>query len=456
YIGREKMHLMKKLFLSIVLGLSAYCQQRENPYRAEGTAQMMGHLDSLKQLRTDANRLAKTASTPVEFCTVAELYKRLGDPRAPQYYRKAIDRDPDEPAYELFFGDYLRLYRGADQRPLFPEAEKHLLAAQEKLNRLKRNPATMRDWDSSTTDRVKRSLTSLYERDGFHVAKRTPKGEPPRDSVERPWLFFSPDFRGERSTADLDRSSDVRDLTSAALFSQNCLTPPLRRLCSVLTEAQLAGIARIVAPLEGDGTLRIRYGNAPVLDVFASGRHTGDAQITNFFKPDEFNNLNLSDFGLRIEKPFVIVGTADALVRFTFNRVNREGLIEFHPTAEERINQYQADGALSHYLGPDRVNLSYTYIRQNIDPTPFLERRYRELMGGTVTYQLFRPLALPGRDVNSGLGRHFEPRGIDLLAGVLNDREQFRSQGQPDVFITRGDYFVGLIARGLGRVDATI
>ncbi len=39
-------------------------------------------------------------------------------------------------------------------------------------------------------------------------------------------------------------------------------------------------MARVVTPLEGEGTLRIRYGSAPVVDVFASGRHTDNAQTT--------------------------------------------------------------------------------------------------------------------------------------------------------------------------------
>src|SRR5258708_24405594 len=131
---------------------------------------------------------------------------------------------------------------------------------------------------------------------------------------------------------------------------------------------------------------------------------------SNFFKPDSFNSLTLVDFGARVAKPFVIAGTTDALLSFTLSHINREGLIEFNAKAEERIDQYEASGAISHYLGPDRINLSYTYVRQHIDPMPFLERRYRQLMGSTFTYQLFRPLPLPGRDINSGLGRHFDAR----------------------------------------------
>ena len=84
-----------------------------------------------------------------------------------------------EPAFELFYGDYLRLYRGAAQRPLFPEAEKHLLAGVEKLTQLSERAA----WDSETLQRLRHPLTALYERDRVHLASR--KGG--RDQSDVSW-----------------------------------------------------------------------------------------------------------------------------------------------------------------------------------------------------------------------------------------------------------------------------
>jgi len=116
--------------------------------------------------------------------------------------------------------------------------------------------------------------------------------------------------------------------------------------------------------------------------------------------------------------------------------------------------QYQAYGSLSHYLGPDRLNASYVYTRQNIDPSPYLERRDREMIGATVDYQIFRPLRLPDRNANSGFERHFETRGIDVLAGFLADHDRY--YGPTGDVIARHDYFVGLAAHGLGRVDVSV
>lgn len=449
------MYVQVRLFLFSIVTLAAAGQQHPDPYACEGGARDLGQTHSLAKLKAAAANLVAVAKTAKDFCTVAELYKRLGDGRAQEYYERAIGADSEEPAYELFFGDYLRLYHGAAQRPLFPEAEKHLIAGQAKLERLQRQPDQRRYWNATTADRLRRSLTALYERDGFQLAKRA-SSDGSDEGVRRPWLFFSTGARSERSTDDVDRTSDVRDLTAAALFSQNSLPGPSGRLGRPLTPEELMGLARIETPVEAEGNLRVRYGSAPVLDVFMTGRRTGDAEVTNFFKPDEFNTLKLIDFGARVEKPFGITETTDALVRFAYRRINREGLIEFQPNAEERLDQYELFGALSQYLGPDRINLSYTYVRQNIYPEPLdLAIRDRELMGGTLTYQLFRPLPLPGRTPNTGLGRHFESRGVDLFTGIFNDKERFPST-PADVFIRRRDYYIGIAARGIGRIDATL
>lgn len=393
------------------------------------------------------------------FCIRAELYKRLGDSRARINFEKAIDRAKAEPAFELFYADYLRLYRGAEQQPLFPAAEAHLQAGLAKVSAMSPEAFGQNPWNAETKQRLQRSLTALYERDGFQLARRKTAGSTTNQSVSQPWLFFSPKAQAERSTDDIGQAADVRDLTSAALFSQNSLPSPYGRLGRALTEDELGGMARVVTPVETDGTFRIRYDWAPVVDVSVTARQSADAEITNYFFPDAFNTFKLLDFGFNIQEPFTIGGATDALAGFRFDRIIRQGLIEFDSNAKEHLNQYEAYGGLSRYVGPDRVNVSYTYIHQDIDPMPFLPDRDRDLMGGRIDYQLFRPL--PGQNSNKALGRLYETRGIDLFSGTLFDKELYR--GMPpnpalpkNVYIRRRDYYVGVTARGLGRFDATI
>src|SRR5204862_497045 len=118
-----------------LVGAVAYGQATTavNPYSAEGEVQARSQTATLDELRRWVGDLVKTASSAVEFCMAATLYKRLGDARAAEYYEKATEKDRDEPAYELLYGIYLRLYRGAGIKPLFPAAEQHLQAARAKL-----------------------------------------------------------------------------------------------------------------------------------------------------------------------------------------------------------------------------------------------------------------------------------------------------------------------------------
>src|ERR1039457_2467673 len=183
-----------------LLAGSLSAQERANPYRCEGDAAEAGGKLPLNEIRKLADGLAKRKDSR-SLCTAAELYKRLGDGKAHSLYEKAIGSAPDEPVYELLYGDYLRLYRGAGQRPLFQEAEKHLFAARGKLELQKPRP----EWGQSTEDRIQRSLTALYERDGFQLARWTWKGEGSRAAVRRPWLFFSPGARWEQANNDFDQ-----------------------------------------------------------------------------------------------------------------------------------------------------------------------------------------------------------------------------------------------------------
>jgi hypothetical protein len=200
--------------------------------------------------------------------------------------------------------------------------------------------------------------------------------------------------------------------------------------------------------------MRVRYGRLPALDFSLGGRLTPNAQVTNFFQPNVFSDLKLTDLGVSIEEPFPISGNADGLVQFGYHRVSRSGLVEFLPDLEERINQYTMSGAFSQYVGPDRFNVSFTYVRQQIDAFPERLPRVRALTGGTISYQLFRPLGA-GRSVETGLGRQFETRGIDLFAGLLADDEHFTST-TTDVVIARRDLFAGVAVRGLKGIDVTI
>ena len=65
-------------------------------------------------------------------CILAELMKRTGDSRAERFYQKSINLNPDEPAFELFYADYLLFVRGV-RDGLVVGASKHYSRAREKI-----------------------------------------------------------------------------------------------------------------------------------------------------------------------------------------------------------------------------------------------------------------------------------------------------------------------------------
>lgn len=133
----------------------------------------------------------------------AELLEQAGDYRANDYFTAAIAAAEDDAAYELFFADYLRNFRGP-QRPLFAAAEEHYFAALAKLSRQARSAPR---W-SLVRERVLRGLVALYQADGLPITWR-------QGPASRPFAFLALIARAAASTSDLDEIHDVRDLTAA-------------------------------------------------------------------------------------------------------------------------------------------------------------------------------------------------------------------------------------------------
>jgi len=413
---------------------------------------------TVNEIRFEINRRLGHAEfeNAYEYCATATLMKRVGDSRTEEYYSKAIIADPQEAAYELFYADYLRNFRGPN-RPLFSEAEKHYLEASKKV--AARTPS--RPWDQITKDRLERAMIALYQEDGFPVLFR-PKGQllsDGKDSV--PLAFVASINRYAHSTADLDRDvDDIRDYTSEALLSNSRLPQPL-------TAAGLKGLIRTKEPFETLDRIRFRYKSLPSLDVFYTYRQTPHDAVTSFFNPAVFNSFILNDYGFSAEKPFTISKNFDADIVASFREIRQQGLIEFSPTATEEIRDYETKAAVSHFVGPDKVILQFNYAYQAIHAENVKDHpdRDREFTGATLTYQLLRPLgfrrkskACPDRQpACSPYDRHFEIRGWDFFGGFLIDNERFTaSMPIQNTTVIRRDYFGGVSLKGMGRFDLTI
>lgn len=392
--------------------------------------------NSLKQI--SARIVALTRHPPSDapgLCALAELMKRVGDSRAEWYYKEAIRQRPDEPAYELFFADYLRNFRGA-LHPLFSEAEQHYFKGLEKFKQI----TDPQPFDEVTGRRLERGLVALYQEDGLALFHWKSNAVDKTDYLERPFWFYSSINKYVESPSDIDRVDDTRSFTSEALFASSSL-----KLNRPLTESELEQIVRPKTTFETLNRFRFRYKEAPAFDLFYRYRDVEDAQITNFSEPNRFNDVSLREYGASVEKSLNLYPYFDLFLRGTLKRIRREGIIEFLPSAEEKINHYETNMALSRFIGPDKVNFDFTYVFQDIDQqiqTP--DRRSREIIAGKLTYQLLRPIPL----LESVYENRFETRGLDIFVGTLYDRETF---GVVDV--KKKDYFAGAALKGLGAFD---
>jgi hypothetical protein len=361
-----------------------------------------------------------------EYCVIAELMKRTGDYRAPEYYIKAINADSNEPAYNFLLAEYWRNFRGT-HHPVFPKAEEHYFQALRKLDQISNSSVR-----KTTGVQIERGLIALYQTDGVPMAHYG-------DSVLEPFLFFATIFNGANSTSDIDRRSEVRDLTSESLFSGSS-----ERLNRSLTKDELRRMIRVKGQFETLNRLRFRYKDAPVVDFRYKYRDISKAQPKNFFEPNRFHDVNLSEYGVSVEKPFD-ARNFDLFLRGSFNRARRVGTIEFLEHTNEDINQIEANIAVSRFVGPDKANFEFTYVFQDINENrsnPL--KRDRSIYAGKFTYQLFRPV------LQRVYRSRFETRGIDLFGGALHDNEAFGA-----VHVIRNDYFVGASLNGFKGFDLT-
>ena len=425
-----------------------------DPFTCLGSASQFARSASPGEVSTEVHNQTTSppgnaSNNPVWNCYIAELMKRVGDYRAPQFYRKAIDLAPDEAAYELFYAEYLRLFRGA-RSPLFGRAEKHYFLGLEKARQRGKSPSPFA-WDPDVLEHLDRGLIDLYQRDGLGVAFWPSNRVNGNESLGRPFASLATAL-GYAFASDVPTGIDVRDLTSGAAYSAGTA-----RNKRPLTNAELASMIRAVKPLEAQPRIRFRYKEMPSFDLFYNVQSAPNAQVTNFYLPDRFNGVKLYQFGTGFQEPFALGKAVDVTVSGLFERSRRVGVVEFEPSTAEVIHTYQGAINLARNLGPDKVLLDITWSHQGIEAKLSGLPRGRDFEGLTLTYQIYRPLRVLHRSLESSYTRVFETRGIDLYSGILKDRETFNDADRTrNVIDHRRDLFFGIAAKGLGRFDVTL
>lgn len=436
---------MQAIFLMALLAAAGSAQAQvdaseaeQNPFAIVETALQLrqdmsqGELASLIDKRI-ARAEPQSASS---LLMTTELLRQAGDYRAEEYYEQAIGANPAEPAYELFYADYLRNFRGP-LRPLLAEAARHYFAALEKLRHPEHPNGGSTSWARAVRDRTERGLVALYQQDGIPLAWRDAAPD-----LLAPWLFFSLTLRDARSTSDLDEVHDARDFTAEAQLAGSA-----SRLSRSLTTDELRGLVRSKQPEKTQNRLRFRLADSS-FDLVYAKRRIDDAQVTNFFLPDHFNRVELSEIGFSATQVLAVPSLFDVALQIGWQRIDRQGLVEFLPQVQERVDQARGELTLSRFLGPDRADLILAYVSQDISPDlPQPPRRDRRIASGRLVYEILRPLAW----MKNPYGNLFATRGWQLYGGAVDDREHFGA-----VEVKKQDLLLGTSLRGIGRFDLTV
>lgn len=270
-------------------------------------------------------------------------------------------------------------------------------------------------------------------------------------SEDAPFISFTTINRYAKSTTDFDEADDTRNFTSEALFSQS-----QTRLNRSLTKEELTKIIRTKEQFETFNNLRFRLTNSFSIDLSYKYREIDDAQITNFFEPNQFNDVNLNEYGVSMQSSFN-AKPYNFLVRGTYKQADREGVIEFFPNRNEDINHYEVNAAISRPFGDNMMTLYPTYVFQNINmdiSNPY--DKEREILALTLTYgkqadiRRLEEAVRPISSIENIFERRFDTRGMKFFSGIVYDKETYG-----DVDVKQNDYFIGT-SFALKPIDITI
>ena len=438
------------LMVFMLLCSAPFAAEGQDPLGLQGEAADKVRNDGLAKARSEDLKAAMDAAAQGnsrDSCFAAELMRLVGDYRASRYYEEAISRDHGDPGCEFLYSQYLRVYRGAGE-PLFPKAEEHLLAAERKYRCL--SDSAKKAFRSDFAGILARAFADLYQRDGLGIAVPSPHSSSTAERGNRFGLFESLGARGGRSDSDFDREALIRDLTSGLVLAQT--RSPLSSPGYLVPLAFLQANVRYVMPAAATERVRFRDGQMPVVDLFVSGQDSENAQITHYGLGSgspgavPYNPVKLSQFGFAVEHPFSL-GPIDAALGFTYHRERRWGVIEDLPRGREDIDQADVFAAASRFIGPDKLDVQFTFTNQDISPTAGLSRT-RRLYGGTLGWEIYR--------FGSAYARKFQnTRGIILNAGILHDLENYPAPGT-NTAVTRRDYFGSATVRAFHRFDLNL
>lgn len=277
-------------------------------------------------------------------------------------------------------------------------------------------------------------------------------------------LIFSTDDKYGNEIMVFDRVDDIRSYTSQALFSESA-----SRLNRPLTKEELREIIRAPLGFESFNSLYFTpMKEGPTVNMFYTYGKLDEGQITNFFKPGDFNDVQINQYGVALQYAYSmykkdkssqdnnnLITFENFFIRGEYARTRNHGVIEFLPDNNERVDEFGINSVLLFNLNNQTLalfpNFTYLNIDQDID-NPYT--RWRNIFSISFSYGT-SPMYDQYQEYNSTLlatggnpqptwtleslvlGR-YDPRGKLLYGGVTYDQETFGNN-----HIVRQDYYLG-------------
>jgi hypothetical protein len=378
-------------------------------------------------------------------CVTAELMRRVGDVRAPDYYAQAVAADPGEPGMELWYGYYMRNVRGP-HHAMVEEAELHHHAALDKLRTLREQNAAL-DFDDTTEAWVRRGLMNLYQEDGLPLLRS--KAFPyARNGARAIGASVTAMLRASADTNEFGSIDDSRRYAAEAQFAGSP-----QRLNRPLDQQELRGIVRTPFRYGLFSRLRLRLPWVGALDASYEYFRAPDSQIGAFTEPNRFTSVAVDSFSVGWKRTFDLHPVLDLLLDVAYRRVERTGVVEWYPLLKEGVNLLELRPAVARFFGPDKLLVGMNYVYMDIPTVPggaITDRvRARAIRAFYADYAVYRQLLLP--DPSTWELRRRPTRGLHFYGGYAMDDEAFGVR-----VAYRRDAYGGIALRGIGAFDVTV
>jgi hypothetical protein len=436
-----------------------------NPYECLGRYEAATGNRSMAQVREELEKRLHPlfdkdephSVRAMKLCVVAKLEARLGDNAAGDHFAQAVAENPEEPGYELFYGELYSGYRGA-RGPVLENAEDHYYRALEKLNALKAS-GKYREYHQIVEEWVHKKLLVLYQEDGLPILPWKAFPQHGDSGLEAPGVSISAQVSLSKDTRDFYRNNEMRSFTSELLFAQSPFrnAGPIRPILAY-------DIARNPLRYRTDDFVRLRQNYLGALDFLYSYDHMVKGQIFGYYPPLntdgtpanwQFVDTTVQQAGLNYQRVVGLYPLFDVKLAGTVARVDRLGIVEFQPNEREKFWLYEARPSISRFIGPDKVTLDFVYSYMNVTDTPYgvpdeaLRAKY--IRAVNLEYALYSPLVLP--EIRSGeLGMHRTPtRGWYFNVGAADDDDVYGLRT-----VRKHDYYLGTRFEGAGNYDFTL